>query len=347
MITNSVAPQNSLGNLTNPCDAALAYAALNWQVFICKAQGKAPATRRGFKDATTDRNFIRAWFHKIPNGNVAIATGIISGLLVLDVDPRSGGTESLERLIETHGPLPPTPTAHTGGDGYHFLFAHPGGHIPCSTSKLAPGLDIKSDGGYIIAAPSIHPSGQPYEWVCAPDTLPLAPPPEWVVTGSISAPKEKQTSVASGGDSIPAGQRNSTLTSLAGVVRARGCTEKELSALLEAVNQRCEPPLNADEVRGIAKSIARYMPREQEKQQEAPHWTDLGNAQLLVDLFGTDVRYCHGLGWMAWDGMRFIPDRHAVVMRKAKETVEFIHKAADEYKAKEIRTAKEGRTESA
>jgi putative DNA primase/helicase len=162
------------------------------------------------------------------------------------------------------------------------------------------------------------------------------------VTGSISAPKEKQTSVASGGDSIPAGQRNSTLTSLAGVVRARGCTEKELSALLEAVNQRCEPPLNADEVRGIAKSIARYMPREQEKQQEAPHWTDLGNAQLLVDLCGTDVRYCHGLGWMAWDGMRFIPDRHAVVMRKAKETVEFIHKAADEYKAKEIQPQRKG-----
>lgn len=87
----------------------------------CRDPGKHPLTARGFKDASTDLNQIRAWWREWPDANVAVATGCLSGLCVLDVDARKGGKASLQKLLRKNT-FPPTPTVKTGGNGLHYYF---------------------------------------------------------------------------------------------------------------------------------------------------------------------------------------------------------------------------------
>ncbi|MGC8960204.1 MAG: bifunctional DNA primase/polymerase [Chloroflexia bacterium] len=157
--------------------AALSYAARGWPVFPCRPRGKTPLTPHGFKDATCDPETIRAWWERWPDANIAIPTGAPSGLLALDVDPRSGGDESLRELEQRYGPLPRTVESLTGGGGRHILFRCPNS-MRCG--KLAEGIDIKANGGYIIVPPSVHPNGRPYVWL-HPDDVPPAEPPAWLL----------------------------------------------------------------------------------------------------------------------------------------------------------------------
>lgn len=154
-------------------DAALAYARRGIPVFPLRPRGKAPITPNGFKDATTDEATIRAWWKRTPRANIGIPTGEASGWDVLDFDPRNGGDAS--GVIPERPPLPATQAARTGSGGLHCVFQH----HPSLTGKqvLYAGVDLKADGGYIVAAPSIHPCGEPYQWL---DTHELAPLPEWV-----------------------------------------------------------------------------------------------------------------------------------------------------------------------
>src|SRR5207245_1909283 len=129
-----------------------------------KKAGKHPRTLHGLKDATTSEAVIREWWEKWPNANVGILTGEPSGLVVVDVDSDKGGEESFAQLERTYGPLPKTVETRTGGGGRHLFFKHPGVKIKSTTGDLAPGLDIRADGGYIVASPSLHLSGQTYKW---------------------------------------------------------------------------------------------------------------------------------------------------------------------------------------
>src|SRR5262249_22810872 len=128
---------------------------------------------RGVKDATTDPDTILRWWAECPSANVGIATGALSGFIGLDVDPRHRGDESLAALEREHGKLPATVEAGTAGGGRHLLFAHSG--VPIRNRvNLARGLDVRADGGYIVAPPSQHASGEAYAWIIAPDAAPLA-----------------------------------------------------------------------------------------------------------------------------------------------------------------------------
>lgn len=158
---------------------ALAYAKRGWRVFPCRPGAKEPATRHGFKDASVDKARLIEWWQKIPDANVAIATGAASGLVVLDRDPRNGGDRSLAELERRHGPLPETLRVATGGDGLHYFFAAPSG-VSMRSGVLAEGLDVKADGGYVIAPPSVHPNGKSYQWETDPRTVRIAPCPDWV-----------------------------------------------------------------------------------------------------------------------------------------------------------------------
>jgi len=141
---------------------ALWYASHGIPVFRCWPRAKEPMTTHGFKDATTSEACIASWWRTRPDANIGIPTGKTSGLLVVDVDPRNGGDESLEDLVRKYGPLPETAEQITGGGGRHLVFRHSGSiGLP---KTLAPGIDLKGDGGYIVVAPSIHPSGRKYDW---------------------------------------------------------------------------------------------------------------------------------------------------------------------------------------
>jgi hypothetical protein len=119
---------------------------------------------------------------RTPKANVGIATGAMSGVIVLDVDPRNGGNESLAELEGRHGGVPDTLQVLTGGDGRHFYFAAPEG-VRVPSRKVASGLDLKADGGYVIAPPSSHPSGGTYRWAQDAKGKPLAPCPPWLLLG--------------------------------------------------------------------------------------------------------------------------------------------------------------------
>jgi DNA-binding transcriptional ArsR family regulator len=213
-------------------------------------------------DASADEAVIRAWWERWPDANLGVATGLASGLFVLDVDPAHGGDESLEILVARHGAPPGGPISHTGGGGRHLLFAHPGFRVPSRSGALGSGLDVRSDGGYIVAPPSQHRSGRLYEWEASshPDEVPLPQAPAWLLAGGTTSGDTPRRPPASPlDDTIPEGRRNEALTSLAGTMRWRGMTQEEIQAALAAVNaRRCAPPLAETEVGAIAASVGRY-----------------------------------------------------------------------------------------
>jgi putative DNA primase/helicase len=225
---------------------------------VCESVGKHPRTKNGVHDASTNEAKIRRWWNIWQDANIGLATGKDVGFFVLDVDPPKGGDETLTSLERKHGKLPETRTADTGGGGLHYLFKYPDFLIKNSVGKLGPGLDIRSDGGSIIAAPSLHASGESYRWR---NSEPIANAPEWF----LRLLREAQKSFANGsraiGETIPEGQRNDTLMSLAGTMRRRGMGAEEIEAALLVTNsKRCNPPLAEDEVITIVASVCRYKP---------------------------------------------------------------------------------------
>lgn len=140
--------------------AALDLTAAGWAVL--PLDGKIPRTRHGVKDASTDPDTVRGWWP--PNSTHNIGARLPSGLLVLDFDPQNGGSvAALELVLEL--PLPVTLMVHSGrGEGsQHRYYRHPGGHV--SSTRLPPGIDVKTSTGYCVVPPSIHPTtGRPYRW---------------------------------------------------------------------------------------------------------------------------------------------------------------------------------------
>jgi hypothetical protein len=160
-------------------DCALSYAALGQPVFPTKPD-KSPYTARGFKEATTNEATIREWWEKHPDAGIGIPTGNASGLLVLDRDDRHGGDASLSELVEQRGDLPPTQQASTPSGGAHYVFKYPKDvHVGNSAGKLGKGLDIRGEGGYIVA-PGCDPARR---WENALDP---ADPPEWMIDALLS-----------------------------------------------------------------------------------------------------------------------------------------------------------------
>jgi hypothetical protein len=144
--------------------AALSYAKRGIPVFPCEPGGKRPLTYNGFWDATTNLNRVKAWWGRWPDANVGVPTGKGSGLLVLDVDPRDGGPESLATLERENGPLPETARARTGGGGVHVFFRYPAEkEVRNSAGWLGLGLDVRGEGGYVVVPPS-RTQGS-YEWI--------------------------------------------------------------------------------------------------------------------------------------------------------------------------------------
>jgi Bifunctional DNA primase/polymerase, N-terminal len=146
--------------------AAQRYGSLGWQVFPVKPRGKVPIIKGGFKAASVSPAQIEAWWGKWPNANIGVATGFASGLLVIDLD----GPDALAAFKRLHSersnqPLPPAAVVVTAR-GWHIYFAMGyGDPIRCSTGQDdEKGIDVRADGGYVLAPPSIHPSGHVYTW---------------------------------------------------------------------------------------------------------------------------------------------------------------------------------------
>jgi len=251
-------------NLDTCAATALAYQRLGWSVIPLRPKTKIPKLPwQEFQDRRADEEEVRTWFKRWPRANLGIVTGPVSGLVVLDVDPRHGGEESLRNWIERHGPLPATPEAETGGGGRHLYFATRDPELGNRVAVVS-GIDLRGRGGMIVAPPSIHPSGRPYVWKPGrtPADLPLAPLPQWLherLSAQMSGrghPLAYWRSLARSG--VEEGQRNNTIASFAGHLLWHGVEPEVVLELLLSWNRtRCRPPLDDDEVALVVASITK------------------------------------------------------------------------------------------
>ena len=317
----------------NTLSAALSYAMQGMPVFPCKPD-KSPATPNGFYDSTIDEEQLRAWWENRPDALIGLRTGKPSGFFVLDVDNGEVGRASLSQLEVKHGPLPETYTVSTPGNqskgkkpGEQLYFRYPedAEKVKSSVSELGANLDVRGDGGYVIAPPSrgygvVHGS---------PDDV--AEAPGWLVE---LVRDDSPAQVKDLGEDIPEGRRNASLTSLAGSMRLRGASTTAILAALNEENQvKCKPPLPWPEVATIARSVGRYAPGSLAR-------TDTGNAERLVGRHGHDLKHVYGLGWFVWAGTHWERDETGAVERRAKDTVRSIHeeaaRVADDDERKEL-----------
>lgn len=239
----------------------------------CDHPGKHPVFKGGCHSATTDEAIIRAWHTEKPWLSWGVATGVQSGLLVLDIDPRSDGHESLARLVGQHGPLPNTPTVKTGGGGNQYYFRYPVGSGLTIGSGILPGVDYRGDGGLVVVPPSVHQSGRCYEWAVPPDT-PLADAPPWLVE-LLRSDKAKPSASPSPlrgegghliltvrggppdltGDGAAEGVRHHTLCRLVGIHLDRGDSRATLEALVRAWAGRCVPQMDEAEAEEVLSDL--------------------------------------------------------------------------------------------
>src|SRR5262249_11419147 len=130
----------------------------------CPAPGKHPRPQQGLQDASDDPEQIRVWWAEYPDASVGIATGAASGLVVFEIDPSNGGDESYAQLEqEWPGALAQVLKVRTGSGATCLYFQHPGGHVPCR-ANVRPGIDVKADGGYVVAPPSLDVNGVRYRF---------------------------------------------------------------------------------------------------------------------------------------------------------------------------------------
>jgi hypothetical protein len=179
--------------------AALDYAARGFSVFPCVFRTKRPAFKGGFKSATTNPATIRRWFGGTQRYNIAVRTGLASGIIVLDVDDRHGGFGGLRELQERWGPLPATRASRTG-NGIHLWVGITHEVASRKEGHVAKGVGIKADNTYVIAPPSIHPDGPIYTWE---NDAPLAVAPDWLVKLTRKPPVASISQRALGGRPPP------------------------------------------------------------------------------------------------------------------------------------------------
>lgn len=225
----------------------------------CSSPGKHPLTKNGLLDATQDPDQIRRWFEKWPDANIGIVTG--GNLVVFDRDGPVG-EKTFRDLQESHGELPRTLEVITG-NGDHSYYCKPVDvRIPCSAGKLGPKLDVRGEGGYIVAPPSIHVSGAVYKRKNECTNI-ADLPPEWLDLLSVKARIDSNEAKAPPEAIIPEGQRNPRLFREACKLVRIGWSEDMILAAISAIAQSCcENPktLSQTEIRAIVQSAIKRNP---------------------------------------------------------------------------------------
>lgn len=212
---------------------------------------KSPLTDHGFKDASCNMLQIQSWWKSSPDALIGIPTGHQTGLLVIDIDPEGARWYADHFADLACGFIAKTRRE----DGRHLYYRLPDNvEVRNSTGKLAAGVDVRGEGGYVVAW-----------WAMGHETTgsidDLTEPPDWLLKAlQEPAGAGDERAEGNGGEHIPRGQRNSRLASIAGAMRRQGMNVDEIAEALRTVNARCDPPLADNEVVRIAESVGRYEP---------------------------------------------------------------------------------------
>ena len=314
-----------------------------------------------YQEEHATQNELEEWFGNGHDFNVGIATGVISGIVVVDTDTDDG-----EKWVREH--LPETPLSVQTAKGVHRYFRHPGGQIR-NAARIRAGVDIRADGGYVLGPSSIHPSGVVYEPIGdIPTTLDALPmfDPGWIPSRHTAAPARPAQARSSVGldrhrllqrvraylakvDPAIEGQAGDhhTFTVVCRVVRGFDLGDAEAMDVLGEWNHTCEPPWSERELEEKIQNARKYgtehvggrlgdgvgdraapgagsiSPQTATSTGEiAPPFTDAGNAEYFAALYGSRLRYDHQLGkWLEWNSPIWRPDADASVHRLAKEAM--------------------------
>lgn len=244
-----------------PYQAAVEYINMGLAVFPIKYKDKIPLTRNGCKDATTDAAIVKAWWQKYPNANVGIATGLKSGglfVIDLDIDEDKGinGYQTIRDWERKNGILPDTWSSITGRGGYHLFFKS--SKQITNRTGILEGVDIRGEGGYIVAPPSTHANGHKYEWEYSPDDFELVEADE-VVYKLLETDKREKAESFKLPEIIISGKRNETIFRFACSLQAKGLPDEAIEASVKAINEtKCQPPLKDSELNTIINSVYRF-----------------------------------------------------------------------------------------
>lgn len=284
-------------------DAAQEYVSFGWSVIPIKPQSKTPAigSWKEFQSRLATEAELKEWFGGNSKNNVAIVTGKLSGLAVIDDDGEGlNGTETL--------------TARSSKGKRHLYLKYSEG-IRNSAHVNGRKYDVRGEGGYIVAPPSTHPSGAAYTWQTPPSPAELSDFPTELLKSS-KGKSVSATPALEGEGEIQEGRRNSFLTSLAGRLRRRASTEAEILAELGRENEaRCNPRLSDGELQTIARSVSRYEPFTFKR-------TELGNAQRFLDKHSERFLYHGEMGkWFYYDGRRWVLDHKLRAEARAQQVI--------------------------
>ena len=227
----------------------------------CSSPGKHPRVRWQDKEyKAMTRRSIREWWDKYPDSNIGIVTGEVSGIMVVDIDGKEGMDSLRDRGFEPHTQM--TPRVISGGNGLHLYYAYQKLPGVKTRANVLHKVDIRTDGGMIVAPPSVHASGNEYEWVAGFDIVDIQPinlDISWMNEeddeGRILVLNEsKFTKVLRG---VSEGNRNETCASLAGHFLSVGLPLDEVMVILENWNEQNDPPMPHRDVEICVHSIAR------------------------------------------------------------------------------------------
>jgi len=270
-------------------------------------EGKSPSVPwQAYQKELPSEGKIRDWMRLRKPVLWGLVTGEVSGVVIVDCDP--GADQTIMDGLEPH--------VKTPRGGSHYWFEHPGDHVKTCAGILSK-IDIRGDGGFANVIGVNPKTGGKYTIEIMPtrdklyswDRMPRAILDAMNQTKPVSRESISEDQRAL----IPEGERNTTLTSLAGSMRRKDMTPEAIeSALLVENKERCQPPLDDEEVRKIVKSVCRYKPAED------THLTDATNAEFLAELYGDELRYDHKRGrWIRWSGHYWRPDKDGEVSRLA------------------------------
>jgi hypothetical protein len=209
---------------------------------------------RQYQDHPPSEKEVLSWFKEWPDANVAIVTGAVSGVDVVDIDDLN------VKWPPSEHELPAEYVVRTPSGGCHYYFTHTPG-VRSSAGKLAAGVDVRGDGGYVVIPPSSTAEG-PYLLIHG-DLVDIHEPPDWLSNELLRArtPSSSQAPGSCSEPLIPVGQRNDTLFRDACAMRRRGASEQEITAALSVANRnRCVPPLDEKELQPLIRSACSYTP---------------------------------------------------------------------------------------
>jgi len=280
-----------MSELLNP---ALSYEKQGLSVIPIQASEKKPLIAwEAYQERRATEDEIQAWWLKWPDANVGVVTGAVSGLVVIDLDSIEA-KDKLKELLSDYD-LFSVPRSRTGR-GWQLFFKHPGVLIP-NRAGIFPGLDVRGDGGYVVAPPSIHPNGKSYKWeVPINGDLPKLPVELFKLITSPASNGEagyrERFNTAQALAGVPEGQRDETLFKLACKLRTADVPQDMAEALILEAARNCQPPFSEREaLEKVSNAYRRYEPKQSESKSTPSRAFCLIQAKDLLSLEEPDTEW--------------------------------------------------------